>query len=55
MAAKEGDIKPYYYKEKGHTWLHMTIEDHTRPHKVILGHLCIATIGHNATHGNSIP
>ena len=30
MTARKGDIKPQYYKEQGHTWLHKTIKDHKR-------------------------
>ena len=33
MTARKGDIKPQYYKEQGHTWLHKTIKDHKRSYK----------------------
>ena len=37
MTARKGDIKPQYYKEKGHTWVYKTTWDRTRPYKAKYG------------------
>ena len=33
MTARKGNIKPQYYKEQGHTWLHKTVKDNKRSYK----------------------